>query len=241
MALLSVPITDLSLAPKANVEVFVYLSDVYGNHLTEFTDQGLAIGPYRSITNSSGVATFDLIPNSDINRPGTYYAVDVAGSVAPVVILKTSSAQSLEQAQAFSPKALEPGIAFENLTDVDLAGLVAGNTIRFQNGMWIPWPWPSGAGGGDKPWVTLSTNITLIAADSLNRFKADAAIAPFQITLPSATGLQGNDFTVKRVNSGPNVVTVTSVSGIDGNVNYTLDTQWEAVTFSADGSQWMVI
>ena len=39
---------------------------------------------------------------------------------------------------------------------------------------------------------------------------ADATLAAFTVTLPSASGLAGRQYTIKRVNSGSNNVTVVS-------------------------------
>lgn len=243
MALLTVPITDLALDPLPNVEIFAYLSDVKGHHLNENGPGGLLISPQRQLTNSSGVATFDLVPNDDVLRQGTYYAIDVAGSVAPVIIHKDTNAQTLIQALAFVPEALEPGVGLDALWDVDLTGLdLSKPALRWSGGKWVPWAWPSG-GGGAVSWVTVATNTTLISSDSDKRYKADAALGPFSITLPSAIGNMGIDFLIKRVNVNGNNVTIVPTSGeaIDGAANFVLTEPWASFTFSSDNFNWMVI
>lgn len=243
MATLTVPITDLALDPLPEVEVFAYLTDVKGHHLNELGPGGLLISPQRQVTDNFGVATFDLVPNEDVQREGTYYAIDVAGSVAPVIIWKSTGAQSLAQAQAFIPEALEPGVGLDALWDVDLTGLdLTKPALRWSGGKWVPWPWPTG-GAGAAQWATISVNTTFIASDSDKRYKADAASGAFAITLPSAVGNMGIDFVIKRVNVNSNNVTIVPTSGetIDGASSFILNEPWMAVTFSSDNFNWMVI
>lgn len=242
MALLTVPITDLALQPRANVEIFAYLSDVKGNHLTEFTDLGMAIGPERAITDATGTAVFDLIPNDEVNRAGTFYAIDVAGSVAPVIILKSDAPETLAAARVFDPADLSEAAGLGDLWDVDLSGINPGDTLRYSSGLFVPWPWPSGGGGGDKPWATLNDNTAFLAADSANRYRVDAAAAPLLITLPNAIGNMGLEFTLKRVNTNGNLVTINTVSGqaIDGALTLVLEMPWMSVSISSDNANWMV-
>lgn len=243
MALLTVPITDLALDPLPNVEIFAYLSDVKGHRLNELGPGGLLISPQRQLTDALGVATFDLVPNEDVQREGTYYAIDVAGSVAPVIIFKDTNAQTLASAQAFVPEALEPGVGLDSLWDVDLTGLdLSKPALRWSSGRWIPWAWPSGSGGATT-WVTLAAGTVLLASDSTNRYKADAASGPFTITLPTAAGNMGIDFLIKRVNVNANNVTIGTTGGqsIDGAASFVLNEPWATFTFSSDNFNWMVI
>jgi hypothetical protein len=242
VAQLTVPITDLALDPAANVEVFAYLSDVKGHHLNEQGPGGLLIGPQRQITDSLGVATFDLVPNEDVQRQGTYYAIDVAGSVAPIIIRKGPGSETLSQATAFVPEDLEPGVGLDALWDVDLTGLdLTKPALRWSGGMWVPWAWPTGS--GSSTWVTLITGTTFLASDSSFRYRADAAAAPFTITLPTALGHMGIDFLIKRVNVNANNVTIAAAGGqtIDGAPTFVLNEPWQAVTFSSDNANWMVM
>jgi hypothetical protein len=242
MATLTVPITDLSLTPKANVEIFAYLSDVKGNHLTEFTTEGMAIGPEKAITDSSGVAVFDLIPNEDIDRIGTFYSIDVAGSVAPVVIYKSPSSETLAAARVFDPVDLSLPAGLGDLWDVDTTGVNPGDTLRYSSGRFIAWPWPTGGGGSDKPWGLISADRVMVPADSASNWKVDASAAPILITLPTAVGNMGLTITFKRVNLN-NLVTLNAPPGnaIDGSLTFAIDMQWMSVSVSSDDNNWMVI
>lgn len=242
MAILTVPVTDLALAPAPNIEIWAYLSDVKGNHIDGTTGAGIVIRRQRALTNSSGIATFDLVPNQDINQDGTFYAIDVAGSIAPIVIYKDSGSETLAQARVFDPEALGPAAALGDLWDVDTTGVNPGDTLRYSAGRFVPWPWPTGGGGADKPWATINTNTALAPADSVNRYKVDGSGAPLLLTLPNAIGNMATEFTFKRVNSGPNITTINTTSGqaIDGALTYVLNVQWESVTVSSDNANWMV-
>lgn len=243
MALLTITCLDAEGVLLPNTEVIAYLCDEKLQAIQAFDNNGYLIKRSKQISDALGVATFDLVPNADIHTPNTYFAIDVAGAVGPVLILKTSAAQTLEQAMVTAPSALESPLGLDNLWDVNLLGLTNGQGLRYIGSMWVPVTWPTGGGGGgsEKSWATISSTTTLTVGDADFRHKVDASAAPVTVNLPSAVGLMPLEFTIKRVSSGLNVVTVASPSGIDGAGTYLLDMQWESVTVSSDNAQWMVI
>lgn len=241
MALLTITVLDVANQPIADANVQVWLCDSLGNHLREFTGTGILVGAAQTETDASGNATLDLVPNAQIVRQNTYYHVKVSNRL-PVLIEKSSSTQTLSEAQAVSPEALGPAATLGSLGDVDLTGLASGNTLRYQGGLWVPWAWPGGGGSSDKPWVLLTTNTTLVTNDSANHHKVDASAGPRTITLPTAVSNNGIEFKIKRVNTNGNIVTVAAAGGqtIDGVSTYLLDMPWESVSLSSDNSNWLV-
>jgi len=64
----------------------------------------------------------------------------------------------------------------------------------------------------------------------------------FTVTLPSAVGLAGRQFTIKRINASGNVtVATTSSQQIDGASTRVLTAQYEAVIVVSDGANWWVV
>lgn len=88
--------------------------------------------------------------------------------------------------------------------------------------------------------VTAATTI-VAATDYLIR--ASATTAPFTVTLPTAVGVAGRTFEIKRINTGANVVTVgtTASQTIDGATTFPLSTQYATLTVMSDGANWMAI
>ena len=82
---------------------------------------------------------------------------------------------------------------------------------------------------------------TLTATDSV--LLADATSAAITVTLPSAVGIAGRQYTIKRVNSGSNNVTLTTTSGqtIDGATTKTLGAQFSYTTLVSDGTGWQIV
>jgi hypothetical protein len=72
---------------------------------------------------------------------------------------------------------------------------------------------------------------------------ADANSSAFTITLPSAVGVSGQTYTIKRINSGSNIVTVgtTSSQTIDGSTTFNLVSQYKYVRIVSDGTNWMIV
>lgn len=84
---------------------------------------------------------------------------------------------------------------------------------------------------------TKTANYTLTTTDSI--ILADATAANINVTLPTASGISGRQYTVKRIDGSVNTATV--VGTIDGAANYTLSAQWKYVTVVSDGTNWMII
>jgi lysophospholipase L1-like esterase len=72
---------------------------------------------------------------------------------------------------------------------------------------------------------------------------ADASGAVFTVTLPTAVGVAGREYTIKKIDSSANVVTVATTSSqtIDGSTTYALSAQWKYVRVQSDGTNWLVI
>ncbi len=86
-----------------------------------------------------------------------------------------------------------------------------------------------------------TANYTLTERDSV--VLANATGGAITITLPSAVGYTGLQYTVKRINGGTNNVTVATSDSqtIDGATTRTLSTQYETVTVVSDNANWHVI
>ena len=88
--------------------------------------------------------------------------------------------------------------------------------------------------------ATKTATYTLAATDSV--ILADATAAVFTVTLPSAAGVTGRQYTIKKVDSSANAVTIASAAGnIDGAATKSLTAQWQAVRVVSDGINWYVI
>jgi hypothetical protein len=86
-----------------------------------------------------------------------------------------------------------------------------------------------------------TANYTLTDADRI--VACDASAGAFTVSLPSAAGIAGRMYTIKKVDSSPNAVTVAAPTGqtIDGAASYVLSAQWKYVTVVSDGSNWLII
>ena len=89
--------------------------------------------------------------------------------------------------------------------------------------------------------VTKTSAYTILTSDEI--ITADATSALFTITLPTAVGVTGQTYTIKRINSGSNAVTVgtTSSQTIDGITTYALSAQYKYVKVVSDGANWIII
>jgi hypothetical protein len=132
-----------------------------------------------------------------------------------------------------------PGFVLDDLADVSTVGIAAGDILRYQDGLWVPVTWP----GGDRPWTTIDASTALGAGSTDYRYIVDATDGPVTVTLPTAAGHMGVTTTFKRVNGGPNAVTVAGFDDetIDGATSVTLGSQWASVTVSSTNTNWLTL
>lgn len=71
----------------------------------------------------------------------------------------------------------------------------------------------------------------------------DATAAPFSIVLPSAVGILGRIFNIKKIDVSANVVTVdtTGSETIDGAANALLSVANDSITVQSDGANWVIL
>lgn len=89
---------------------------------------------------------------------------------------------------------------------------------------------------------TVTANYTATAAD--NTLLANTTSGAITITLPSATGVSGRIYTIKKIGTGgiDNQLTISPGSGtIDGGSSYIIYNDWTYVTLQTDGSNWYII
>ena len=71
---------------------------------------------------------------------------------------------------------------------------------------------------------------------------ADATTTDIDITLPTASGNEGRVFSVKKIDSSANTVTVDGDGfDIDGSATNVISTQYDAITIVANTSEWWII
>lgn len=89
--------------------------------------------------------------------------------------------------------------------------------------------------------TTKTANYAATDADSV--LICDASSGALTVTLPSASGISGRQYTIKRINAGTNVVTIAAASGeaIDGAATQALLLQYDRMTVVCDGSNWWIV
>ena len=88
---------------------------------------------------------------------------------------------------------------------------------------------------------TKTANYTILSADEI--ILANASSAAFTVTLPTAVGVSGQTYTIKRTNLVANAVTVATTSSqtIDGSPTYILSAQYKYLKVVSDGSDWVIV
>lgn len=103
----------------------------------------------------------------------------------------------------------------------------------------MTWEDPGG-GVPNQNVATETTTDTLTVSD--DTVLADATSAAFTLTLPTAVGNTGKTFTIKKIDSTVNLVTIDGDGSetIDGDANRKLATQYESITLVSNNVSWSI-
>jgi hypothetical protein len=119
---------------------------------------------------------------------------------------------------------------------VRLAAGSDGKVLKLASGL------PSwGTTNGTFTTSTQTTNYSVAATDTV--VFADATSGNVVITLPTASGMTGYRFYVKRIDASANTVTVVRSGSdtIDGATTFSLDLQYTAIGVVSNGSAWYIL
>ena len=91
------------------------------------------------------------------------------------------------------------------------------------------------------PVVTKTASYTTLANDGV--ILCDSTIAIFTITLISAVLFKNHCLIIKKINTGPNAITITAAAGqtIDGSASVNMSTPNLCLTLLSDGTNWRII
>lgn len=89
--------------------------------------------------------------------------------------------------------------------------------------------------------VTKTASYVATTADTV--ILCDATSGDITITLPTAVGISGKVFNIKKTNSNANSVTIDANASqtIDGDLTQIITSQYDSVTIVSDGSNWHII
>lgn len=88
-----------------------------------------------------------------------------------------------------------------------------------------------------------STSVDLTLDNTHSTVAVDTSGGNRIITLPTAAGIAGRIYTIKRITAGANTLTVDAngAQTIDGALTVLLPTQWDVVRVQSDGANWLII
>lgn len=89
--------------------------------------------------------------------------------------------------------------------------------------------------------TTKSANATISANESI--IGCNAAGGNITLTLPSASGIVGRHYTVKKLDSSANMINVDAASSetIDGSASQALTAQYQVLKIVSDGTNWWIV
>ena len=96
-------------------------------------------------------------------------------------------------------------------------------------------------GAFSRPVTTKTSNYTLTTTDYF--VLVNATSGAVTITLPTAAGISGREFVIKKIDSSSNVVTVDGggAETIDGTTTFDLEYQDESINIISNNTNWYII
>lgn len=216
---------DLAALDPEDQEVVIKNTRVF---LTNDAARAIYLG---QVNNADIIASFIF---GSIELDQCPYTVGITGSTTGTVSVNVDSPENTTLLLAGS--IIEGGLTTSGTGSVFIHGhystKVAGGSSR------IPFYTTSGVA---TPPATKTTTYTALYSDEV--LLGDATGGAFTITLPTAVGNEGKPFTVKRINSGANAVTIgtTSSETIDGSTTVALSSQYAFRSVISDGTNWVVV
>jgi hypothetical protein len=179
---------------------------------------------------SAGTASAASIVNADIDASAAIARSKIAtGSNSHVVINDGSGNLSSEATLAISRGGTGQATAEAGLNA--LLPSQGGNSGKFlsTNGTTHAWTTP----GGTQAISTKTSAYTLTSSD--DTILADPSSSSFTLTIPAASDVSGKVFTIEKLGSSPNVVS------LSGGFTFPLYTSGESWRIHSDGSAWHVL
>lgn len=94
--------------------------------------------------------------------------------------------------------------------------------------------------GAQYDGVISVTSSSTVTAD-FGFWVGDATSATVVMTVPPAEAHKGKSFSFKKIDASVNEVQVTPSDGtVDGAASVSLTSQWDAVTITSDGDNWLI-
>ena len=102
-------------------------------------------------------------------------------------------------------------------------------------------PVVTGVPGSLIPVVTITTDTVITQANVI--VLANASSGNILVTLPATSGDAGRNYSIKKIDSTANLVTISGINSetIDGGLTATLTLQYENIPVVADGSNWHIL
>lgn len=201
------------------------INDSNGNTSLTFTATASAVN-YPTFTNSAtGTTVSQSVAGTDTNIDLT---VSTKGTGKYTYMPGSNSATAFRVMNA-AGSTTHIGVDTTNNRTLIGGGASSANSVLQVNGA-ISAP------------ITTVTGATTLT-QSNGTVLGDATSGAFNVTLPTAVGITGRMYTVKKIDSSGNAVTIATTSSqtIDGVTTKAISTQYTSYTVQSDGANWMII
>jgi hypothetical protein len=177
---------------------------------------------------------------ASINTASAIVARDASGNFAAGTITATLTG-------AASLNVLKTGDTMSGTLNLPPNGLVAGTNQLVVSGgnVGIGTASPTSTlhsnGSFSLPIVNKTGAYTATSSD--HTITCNATSATFTITLPTASGITGRMYVIKKMDSSGNAITIDANASetIDGSLTRSLNLQYESITIQSDGTNWYIL
>lgn len=215
---------DLAITGKVSIATYIT-----GQHTQDLAITGKQVAGNYIIGLSGDVsATGPGIVASTIAAQAVTYA-KFQNVTGPILIGRHTTDTGI--AQSISGAMVKTMLSLNNVENTTLStwsGTVNVHTIGSLSGMTV------GLVSKTNTYPITLTDVVILC---------DTTSTAFTVTLPTAIGISGKVYTIKRISAGTNRLTIATTSSqtIDGITTALLDGQYNSITVISDGANWNII
>lgn len=209
-----------SLAGTAASPTVVNVTDSNGVQAIGVTATSSAVN-YLNVTNAATGGAVTIAPaGTDTNIP---FNIQGKGTGTVNIRSATNSTAAIK---------IQNATGANTIMDFDTSNLRAGiRTVTPTSSFHVAGSFSTALASKSSAYTLTETDSTILASGTTT------------ITLPTAAGITGRLYTIKKTDAAGTNVTVgtTSSQTIDGSTTYVLSAQYQAVIVQSDGSNWQVV
>lgn len=201
------------------------------NSSTALSGSSIMISNGTQVIQGTAGTTTTVLHGNAAGSP-TYGAVSLTADISGILPLANGGTNK-------NMTAVAGGIVWTDSDSQEVSAAGSTGQVLMSNGTSAP----TYADGFNLKLAVASKTANYTAASTDSVIKCDATSGTFTITLPTASGITGRVYYIKKMDTSANAVTIdpNSTETIDGATTYDITDQYHTIPIVSDGTNWIIL